>query len=678
MIVAIDICPQVYSPPEHRGSRLVRAALAIVCCFPLVGFGATSLRMQIDDVVSPQFALKKIDARIVFDTHTAMSLRIGELRWGERVWRDATLECPRAEFQSDVIGCEHAVLDAGTRYPLAFRYLPKTRQLKLTIQPEAQESWRIDLAWGDAWQADIAVSNGAFARLNAAMSEATITFGAGRFDLSAQLAGDRAGLQRWDANLTARDAAFGDSEGRRAGEHLSATAHLRANRDDGWHWQFDATQQAGELFWAPFYFPAASRQVSAAGVSDTATIVLQRGLANFADIGSVRFSGRWDRARQKLATMDVEGTGLAFAGLYGTVIRPLLGESVWARFETSGRLDGHIVVGDGGLQEMQLALRDATLHHQAGLLVLNGVQATIPWRREGRAPGVLQAAGGNVRGIDIGAFQANATIERNRVQVQPLTVPVLDGALVVDELAFERRSPSWQWQFAGALRPISMPQLTAALHWPTMEGALSGVIPRVTYVDRQLKIDGALLARIFDGNVVVKNVNATDPLSTASYVHADIDAKNLDLALLTRQFSFGSITGRLDAEVKGLELSNWHPVAFDGQLSSSPGEYPRKISQRAVESISALGGGSASAAIQRSFLRFFDQFGYNRIGLTCRLAHDVCEMGGIEELAQGYLIVQGGGIPALSVIGYNRRVNWSDLVERLRRATQRGVRPVVK
>jgi hypothetical protein len=53
-------------------------------------------------------------------------------------------------------------------------------------------------------------------------------------------------------------------------------------------------------------------------------------------------------------------------------------------------------------------------------------------------------------------------------------------------------------------------------------------------------------------------------------------------------------------------------------------------------------------------------------------------MSGIEDLPQGYVIVKGGGIPAISVIGYNRRVDWQELVDRLGRIVQENVRAIVK
>jgi len=204
------------------------------------------------------------------------------------------------------------------------------------------------------------------------------------------------------------------------------------------------------------------------------------------------------------------------------------------------------------------------------------------------------------------------------------------------------------------------------------------VIPRVSYARSTLTVDGALLLRVFDGTVVAKDVKLLDPFGKAPRLQASLDMKNLDLDLLTRTFSFGNITGRIDAQVTGIELANWQPVKFDARIASSAGEYPRKISQTAVQNISALGGAGAAGAIQRSFLRFFDQFGYEKLGLSCILRNNVCEMGGVEDAPQGYVIVKGGGIPAISVIGYNRRVNWRELIERLKRIVQDNVHAIIK
>ena len=164
----------------------------------------------------------------------------------------------------------------------------------------------------------------------------------------------------------------------------------------------------------------------------------------------------------------------------------------------------------------------------------------------------------------------------------------------------------------------------------------------------------------------------------ASHLSADIEARHLDLHQLTETFSFGNITGFVDADVRGLELARWRPVAFDARIASSPGEYRRRISQRAVENISALGGAGALAALQRGLIGFFDSFGYRELALRCVLRDGVCAMGGVEGVQRsdgGFVIVRGGGVPALDVIGYNRRVDWNELVDRLQRVIDENVSP---
>ncbi|MCE9634059.1 MAG: hypothetical protein K8Q92_07740, partial [Methylophilales bacterium] len=176
----------------------------------------------------------------------------------------------------------------------------------------------------------------------------------------------------------------------------------------------------------------------------------------------------------------------------------------------------------------------------------------------------------------------------------------------------------------------------------------------------------------------VDNLLMDEPLGLAPRLSADITMRRLDLALLTRTFSFGDMEGRLDGDVQGLELSGKQPVKFDARFYSSPGSYPKKISQRAVQNISSLGGAGAAAAIQRSFLSFFEKFNYQAIGMSCRLRNSVCLMGGVEDTPSGYIIVKGSGIPSITVLGYNRNVGWKELLERVQDITKGNSKPVIK
>ena len=115
-----------------------------------------------------------------------------------------------------------------------------------------------------------------------------------------------------------------------------------------------------------------------------------------------------------------------------------------------------------------------------------------------------------------------------------------------------------------------------------------------------------------------------------------------------------------------LVLQRWKPVAFDAAFATPKTDNSRhRISQNAVDSLAQIGGGGG--ALSATFLSFLEEFSYDRLGLSCRLSNGVCQMGGVVPAEQGYYIVKGGGFPPrIDVLGFNDRVAWDVLVERLK------------
>ena len=142
-------------------------------------------------------------------------------------------------------------------------------------------------------------------------------------------------------------------------------------------------------------------------------------------------------------------------------------------------------------------------------------------------------------------------------------------------------------------------------------------------------------------------------------------------------FDFGSISGRLDGRINDLRLVDWEASAFDAELHTvrTPG-VSQRISQRAVQNISSVGDASIVGSLQGQLIGLFDDFGYGRIGISCRLENEVCEMGGLRSAGDGFTIVEGAGIPRLNGVGFNRRVDWPTLVERLAAVGKGEVKPV--
>jgi len=263
--------------------------------------------------------------------------------------------------------------------------------------------------------------------------------------------------------------------------------------------------------------------------------------------------------------------------------------------------------------------------------------------------------------------------------LQPWHVPILDGELKIKEFALNNHETSGTtWEFEGLLTPVSMTELSEHLGWPTLHGKLSGVIPKVAYQGQEIKIDGALMIKLFHGTTIIHDLRLTNTFGAIPQLYSNIDLIGFDLETMTETFDFGKITGTLEGKIQNLRLANWQPVAFDAYLRTPKKDKVRhRISQQAVNNLSELGGG-ATGALSRSALRFFEDFSYQRLGLSCKLRNEVCEMAGVEEAEQGYYMVKGGGFPPrINVIGYTRRVDWPELIDRLK-AVSNSPGPVVE
>jgi hypothetical protein len=73
-------------------------------------------------------------------------------------------------------------------------------------------------------------------------------------------------------------------------------------------------------------------------------------------------------------------------------------------------------------------------------------------------------------------------------------------------------------------------------------------------------------------------------------------------------------------------------------------------------------------SLQGQLIGLFNDFGYKRIGIGCRLANEVCDMRGLHSGSDTFTIVEGAGLPRLTVIGHNR----PGRLAHVRRTPERG------
>ncbi len=382
-----------------------------------------------------------------------------------------------------------------------------------------------------------------------------------------------------------------------------------------------------------------------------------------------------------LRTFDVELHSADARALPERYLSGWLGPAGLAGMTLDGALAAGIRLQDGTLEDAWLAPRRLAVGAADGRFRFDGLDGEMRFAHQGSVDSELRWSGGALGAVGFGAarlpFHSAGGALRLREDIE---IPMLEGHLGIDDLVVRPPAGGTGLRIEGGLEveALDLATLATAAGLPAFGGSLSGRIPRVRYGDQRIDFEGGLSIYVFNGTVNVSALSMERPFGVAPTVSADLMLDNLDLAVITDVFDFGSITGRMDGHVRGLRLVDWSATAFDAEFHTEPNRGVRqRISQRAVQNISSVGDASFVSSLQGQLIGLFDDFGYRRIGLSCRLAETVCSMDGLSAAGAGFTILEGSGLPRLTVVGFNRQVDFPTLVERLAAAGSGDVAPVI-
>jgi hypothetical protein len=658
-----------------------------------------SVSLKLGHVAGPGWSLDELESRLVRrDTErAALLLTATRARLPEPLGTIAglQLDCPDALIAADEVACSRARLTFSSdrigpqQVRTGFSYRFSDRRLVLDLANIRLDGGHLsahatqaDHGWNLTLQADGLQLGALSARLAAAGMLPFKVDGTGTLELSAKLKGKAAHLDTGQLSARLESSAFSDAEGLLAGENLELRFEAdAAAAGTGWRINLDLGAQQGQIYVDPVFVDMAKAPLHARArlewhpahhrIRLHAFDYEQKGTLSLHANGSLDLDT--PAAPEALSVEVREGV---FPGLYDTYFQPWLNDTVLRDLHTEGSLSALLQWQDGGLASVRLRPENLTIHDREGRFGIGDLQGQINWAGQGQLrESQLAWEQGHVYRIPLGRSQLRVESTGPGVRLlEPARITVLDGALQVEEFELETAAGAVsRWHVDGILTPVSMTDLTRALGWPEFGGKLSGVIPNVNYRDGDLSVGGMLLVRVFDGEVTLSNLRLAQPLSVVPRLWVDARASNIDLETLTRTFSFGRIEGRLDGRVDKLYMEAWRPVAFDAAFATPEGDKSRhRISQKAVDNISSIGGGGLSGALSRSFMRFFEDFPYDRLGLSCRLENGTCEMDGVAPAANGYYIVKSRLLPPrLDVIGYAERVDWDSLVSQLVAVTRR-------
>lgn len=481
------------------------------------------------------------------------------------------------------------------------------------------------------------------------------------------------------AHIEFKQASFSNETGLHAGEKLTGKVILAAQKQaDTWHWSGIFNWTEGELYWEPFYFGKANNNFAIGGTFKAPRLHVTDASLQVNEVGTMSASAQINTQTKAVEDIKVVAKNVDFSGLYALVLKPMAEKSVFGNLKVSGVADWQFDLKNLQPTSFELNLKDANIEDLNGKFALSDINAHIPWNYDTPKNVTLAYSRGHLLNIPLGNTNLKAELNRYSLTAPSLVLPVLDGMLKVEHVSAAYLDQQWVWHLKMQLAPISMHAFSQALSWPEMQGKIDGQVPLITYAAKQLNMDGKMQFNMFNGSVTMDSLRIDDPLGTTPKLYANLQMRNIDLGDLTRTYNFGAIEGKLEGEVKDLRLENWKPVRMDAKIQTADGKHVKKISQRAVENITALGGEGAAAALQRTFLRFFKEFNYEKIGLSCQLRGDVCKMGGVESTPTGYIIVKGKGAPSVTVNGYTEYVSLTDLIARLKRITDRNTKMIVK
>lgn len=494
-----------------------------------------------------------------------------------------------------------------------------------------------------------------------------VDFLAGMISAEVRLVDDQ-----WSGRVQMKSGLLDGWEGWVAAENLALDLHLTLDLDDDPPaLSVQLEQSAGEILAGPVYLPSPAQPMEL-----TAELRRQDGDGpvrvrfDFSDSGALRAGGvawlasdetGWKAQRVELATLDV-----AFPGFWQRWLDGPAAAAGFADLESQGRVSGDLSWRKGVFERVELAVSDVALADPADRVGLAGLNGSVSGR-DGSIRLDLAWEGAGLLGLPLGS--ASVLLHHDEVGLRllrPVAVPLLDGAVAIDGLAWLNmpEAPS-RLIFDARIEPVDLGLLTRQLGLIEFGGTLAGSFPGVQFEQERLAFTGGIDVAAFSGRIRIDDLVVERPFGSLPALAAQLRFDRLDLLELTGAFNFGRMEGQASGWAHDLRLLDWRPVAMDARFFTHEDVRRRRISQRAVDNLSSLGG-AGGAIVSGTILRVFDDFPYRRAGLACRLSNNICHIDGVAAHdSGGFYIVEGRGLPRLDIVGHRRLVDWPQLIGQL-------------
>ncbi|NNC67429.1 MAG: hypothetical protein HKN83_05285, partial [Gammaproteobacteria bacterium] len=531
-----------------------------------------------------------------------------------------------------------------------------------------------------SWQTRLNSNNISIAKLREILPSFPELFSEGLVKSDITFAGNGSSLHAIHGDALISKLVFSNEESTIVGEQVTTKIRFASNRlQDAWQSEINATTFQGELYLDPIFIDANASPKELYGKINwqIGSNKIEFAPLHFEDgnVIHLELSTVIDfEKKQAVSPVQADIEYALFPKVYDVYMLPFLLDTNIADLTTKGKLAGLILLDGSRIVETDLALDYLSFDDNQNRFSITKLNGNFGWgQRYSDKNYEFSFDAANIYKLRLESSKFSfSNNEQALVLKQPVSVPILDGAVNIE--SFQVKHPGKEEQsilMDISLTPVSMSKLSTTFGWPEMNGNLAGYAPNVAYKQGDVDIQGALLIRGFGGTTTIHNLSAADLFGLTPKLTADVQLNNLDLSSLTETFSFGEITGRLEGSINNLQFVSWAPVQFDAWFGTPAGDKSRhRISQTAVDNLTQVGNGGADI-LSKSFLKFFDSFGYDKLGLGCTLKNNICKMQGVssstQENSRGFYIVKGKGVPRIDIVGFTDEVSWPVLIARLKR-----------
>ena len=476
---------------------------------------------------------------------------------------------------------------------------------------------------------------------------------------------------RVSGTLRLHEVGFDSLDGETAGLDINAElSYLFQPGPDRTDFELTVVQSDGEILFGQVYLPppqgSLTLQLSGHRGSD-GLLVLEN--LELDDPGAItaqaRLVLRQEEDGWKLASFRSDVLQMEFPLAWERWLEGPMAAAGLAEIATTGGFSAEVAYGSDELHA-EVRLEDFHFDDPQGRLGFAAANATVIVDDNSRL-----LTGGwdsfSLFGLPFGPSSLQLAGNKQSIGlVEPVHMPLLDGAVVIERLLWDHAElDDRELQLDARIEPLSLAELTQLLGFPQFGGTLSGNFPGIRYADQVLSFTGGIDVRAFSGRIELSDLAIERPFGTLPALIGEVEFHRLDLAEATEVFNFGHMEGQVSGWMHGLRLLDWRPVAMDARLFTHADVPRRRISQRAVENLSNLGG-AGGALISGTVLRVFDDFPYRRAGLACRLSNNICYIDGVARHdSGGFYIIQGRSLPRLDIIGHRRLVDWPQLMMQL-------------